>query len=588
MALTINTNVPSLDTQRNLRKSEGPLNTAMQRLSSGLRINSAKDDAAGMSIATRMDTQVRGMSVAIKNTNEGLSFIQTAEGALNEMVSDVQRIYELSVQSSSYNTETDRASMNVEVNELVKELDRIVTQTRYNGEQFLNRQVSWSYQVGTKVDENITVNTLNLSPKALGITTSASNEWNSQQVAQATWSTYSASSKNELGRKFTINNVDMGGAIPGKEIANNSKILADRINRYTSETEVSAMSFGNAIVAERPITAGSGGAAGESGFITINGVSMGSFSKGEITKQERDQISSGLQSEKSKLIAQELDKIEKEAAAAPENAPLVESELSDSELAAQRGQARLDELIDQKSGSVIGQRTAANVATAINDRSTETGVKAYIVSSARLVLANTSGSSINYNIDISKFVSKKGDGSKDIDIGLNVNGGKIDGGQNGIIVLNDKNFGKGVAHVDSTATTELFGYGVVTLNSKKSDIQGRQESASHIILNKKSVADMSIDTVDNSKLTMLVTGEVLDTLNSFKSTLGAQMNRMESTIRNLDNVRENISAARSRIQDADFAEETANLTKSMIIQQAGISVLSQANSSPSRVLALLQ
>ncbi|MBF0472130.1 MAG: hypothetical protein HQK91_00680 [Nitrospirae bacterium] len=585
MALTINTNVPSLDTQRNLRKTESPLNSAMQRLSSGLRINSAKDDAAGMAIATRMDTQVRGMSVAIKNTNEGLSFLQTAEGALNEMVADVQRIYELSVQSSSYNTENDRSSMNVEVNELVKELDRVVSQTRYNGEQFLNHQVSWSYQVGTKVDETITVNTTNLSPKALGITSSANNQWKTDEVAQAAWSTYSASTKNDAAKKIKINDVDMGGAIPSKEIANNSKVLAERINRYSSVTNVNAMSYGNAIVAEKPITAGSSGASGEAGFMSINGIAIGGFTKGEITKEERAQAGEGIQSEKNKFVNEERQKIQKGTAPAPTSA---EADLSDSALAQKRGEARFNELVDQKAGALIGQRTAGNIAAAINDRSTETGVKAFIVSNARLVLANQSGSAINYDIDISKFTSKKGDSSKDIDLGLNINGGKIENGQNGIIVLNDKNFGKGVAHVDSSETTALLGYGVVTLNGKQSDIQGRTDAASHIVLNKKSMADMSIDSVDNSKLTMMVTDEVLNTLNSFKSTLGAQMNRMESTIRNLDNVRENVTAARSRIQDADFAEETANLTKSMIIQQAGISVLAQANSSPSRVLALLQ
>lgn len=585
MALTINTNIPSLDAQRNLRRTEGPLDVAMQRLSSGLRINSARDDAAGMAISTRMDSQVRGLSVAIRNSNEGLSFMQTAEGAIGEMVSDVERIYELAVQASSYNTGADRSSMNVEAKELLKELNRVVDQTRYNGEQFLNRQSTWSYQVGTKPDESISVSTVNLSPKSVGISTSASDKWTSQEVAQAAWSIYSSSAINPSGIKFKLNDVDMGGDIPIKELANNSKILADKINKYSSTTNISAMSYGNAIVAEKPIIAASQGASGEAGFITINGVAAGPFVKGELTKEERDQVSLDLKDERGKILTEEAAKIKN--GTAPPPAP-EEAALSDSELAAKRTDIRFNELIDKTAGSKVAERTAGNIAAAINDKSGETGVKAFIVSNARLVLANGTGTAINYNIDISKFVSKSGDASKDIDLGLNVDGGHIEGGQNGVITLTDKNFGRGVARLDSSAATGMFGYGVVTLNGKQSDIQGRTSSTSFIALNKKSLADMSIDTVDNSKLTMMVSEEALDTFNKFRSTLGAEMNRIESTIRNLDNVRENITAARSRIQDADFAEETANLTKSMIIQQAGISVLAQANTSPSRVLALLK
>src|SRR4030067_53723 len=114
MALTINTNLFSLNAQRNLRKTESPLHTAMQRLSSGLRINSAKDDAAGAAIATRQLRQITGLSVAMRNANDGVSFAQTAEGSMDEMVNSLQRIYELAEQAASYNSSTDRSSMNEE------------------------------------------------------------------------------------------------------------------------------------------------------------------------------------------------------------------------------------------------------------------------------------------------------------------------------------------------------------------------------------------------------------------------------------------------------------------------------------------
>ena len=128
MALTINTNLFALNAQRNLRKTETPLTTAMQRLSSGLRINSAKDDAAGLAIATRMTRQVNGLSVAMRNANDGLSIAQTAEGAIEELTSALQRMNELAEQAASYNTNLDRQSLNSEVSQLIDELSRIVNE----------------------------------------------------------------------------------------------------------------------------------------------------------------------------------------------------------------------------------------------------------------------------------------------------------------------------------------------------------------------------------------------------------------------------------------------------------------------------
>src|SRR3990170_7655768 len=175
LGLTINTNIASLNAQRNLNKSKSPLQTAMQRLSSGLRINSAKDDAAGLAIATRQLRQITGLTVAMRNANDGVSFAQTAEGAMDEMVNSLQRIYEIAEQAASYNTSTDRSSMNEEVTKLVAELNRIVDQTRYNGEKFLNQAYSISIQVGVEVNETISISTANVSPNSFGVQSTISD-----------------------------------------------------------------------------------------------------------------------------------------------------------------------------------------------------------------------------------------------------------------------------------------------------------------------------------------------------------------------------------------------------------------------------
>ncbi len=156
MAAVINTNIASLNTQRNLSASQGALNTSLQRLSSGLRVNSAKDDAAGLSIATRMDAQVRGMNVAIRNSNDAISFAQTAEGGLSKQTDALQRMRELAVQSSNgTNTAADRTNLDAEFTQLTAEVTRLGTATKFNGSSVFGAAVT--YQVGADTSDTIAV-----------------------------------------------------------------------------------------------------------------------------------------------------------------------------------------------------------------------------------------------------------------------------------------------------------------------------------------------------------------------------------------------------------------------------------------------
>ncbi len=174
MALTINTNVASLNAQRNLGSSQGALNTSMQRLSSGLRINSAKDDAAGLAISDRMTSQIRGLNQAVRNANDGISLAQTAEGALDETTNLLQRMRELAVQSANdTNTTSDRASLNQEFQSLVDEIDRIAETTTFNGKVLLSGGYSAIanaavFQVGANAGETISVTIGRATASALG------------------------------------------------------------------------------------------------------------------------------------------------------------------------------------------------------------------------------------------------------------------------------------------------------------------------------------------------------------------------------------------------------------------------------------
>ncbi len=489
MGLVINTNMLSVNAQRNLRRTEAPLQQAMQRLSSGLRINSAKDDAAGLAIATRMTTQIRGLSVAIRNANDGLSILQTAEGAIDEMTNALQRIYELAEQAASYNTSADRASLNQEVSQLIDELSRIVNQTRYNGEKLLAGGFSADIQVGVEVKETINVSINNLSPSTMGV---ASNFSTVDNLSNADLATRIATAYVTA----TTNNVQINGVDLGQTFAANTN-AADKvnlINQYTDQTGVTAFVYGNGLVGKD--YSGASAADIAAGALVVNGVSIGAVAAG----------------------------------------------------------ASID-------------ANAANLVAAINNVESQTGVhaEAVTVGSAKyIVLMNRNGGAITVTAN----------SSVDSDILNFFNDGttSVDAGQNGAIILN-QNQGNTTVSFDSTDTTQ--GAAIV-------GVTGTSASLADAPLN-----SMVVTSASSANLTMLAVKQALEDINSERAILGAKLNRFESVIRNLDNIRENITAARSRILDADFAEETAKMTKALILQQAGISVLAQANTVPQNVLALL-
>ncbi len=187
MAQIINTNIQSLTAQRNLNKSQGSLATAMERLSSGLRINSAKDDAAGLAISERMTSQIRGLNQAIRNANDGISFAQTAEGALSTAGDAMQRIRELAVQAANdTNSATDRQAINNEVQQLIQEVNRIASSTQFNGQNILDgSSSSQTYQVGANAGQTITVSGVDARGSQLGAAVLSGTSMTATSVATA-------------------------------------------------------------------------------------------------------------------------------------------------------------------------------------------------------------------------------------------------------------------------------------------------------------------------------------------------------------------------------------------------------------------
>ncbi len=386
MAAVINTNMASLNTQRNLNTSQSALNTSIQRLSSGLRVNSAKDDAAGMAIGERMTSQIRGINQAVRNANDGISLAQTAEGALGTITESLQRIRELAVQSrNASNSSSDRAALNTEAQQLRDEIDRIANTTSFNDVKLLDGSFSsQAFQIGANVGETISIGPIvDANVASLG----------SSSIAQVTGAAASA---------FTA------------------------------------------------ITAGD---------LTINGVSIGGIS-----------------------------------------------------------------------AATNAADRASQIANAVNNYASQTGVYATILDSAPTQVVLTNSGSVTATPDIV------------------------------------------VAHAGASSTAATTGLTAATTNAATAT------GFSALDISSTAGADTAMTQMDAA----------LTAVNTARANLGAIQNRFSSVVSNLQTNSENLSAARSRILDADFAAETANLTRGQILQQAGTAMLAQANSLPNNVLSLLR
>ncbi|MGA8032834.1 MAG: flagellin [Casimicrobiaceae bacterium] len=232
MPQIINTNIASLNAQRNLNASQSSLATSLQRLSSGLRINSAKDDAAGLAIATRFTSQINGLNQAARNANDGISLAQTAEGALGVISDNLQRIRELAVQSrNATNSASDRAALNTEAQQLKQEIDRVSSTTSFNGVKLLDGSfTNQAFQVGANVGETITVS---------GLVNAGSASLGSSSVAQVTGAAATSFGAITAG-DLTINGVSIGGIAADTNAANRASNIAAAVNSYSSQTGVYA------------------------------------------------------------------------------------------------------------------------------------------------------------------------------------------------------------------------------------------------------------------------------------------------------------------------------------------------------------
>lgn len=459
MAQVINTNIGSLNAQRNLNTSQSSLATSLQRLSSGLRINSAKDDAAGLAISERFTAQIRGLNQAGRNSNDGISLAQTAEGSLGSISSNLQRIRELAVQSANAtNSASDRAALQTEVSELIAEIDRTASQTTFNGVKLLDGTfTSQQFQVGANSGETVTVSS---------ITSARSGDLG--QALSATMTGGAVAGALAAG-DLIVNGTDVG------VVAQDAKAIAAAINSVQSTVTASANAITVAGAAMTP--------AALTGTITINGVTTASVTTTTNAVTSRALVTDAINA-----------------------------------ISAVTGVVATD------TGSVVDLASADGrsiVHSFTTLTSAATGVAGATSTHGTITLSTSDAAGITLS------------GAAETDAGFTNN---------------------------QTATAALAGTAVSLLD---------------------------VSTVSGANTALTSVDAALEAISTSRASLGAVQNRFEAIGVNLQINSENLSAARSRILDADFAAETANLTRAQILQQAGTSILAQANALPQNVLSLL-
>ncbi len=711
MAITINTNVASLNAQRNLGTSQSALNESMQRLSSGLRINSAKDDAAGLAISDRMTSQITGLNQAVRNSNDGISLAQTAEGALQESTNILQRMRELSVQSANdTNSASDRQSLQAEVNQLKQELDRIAETTTFNGKNLLDGSLtSAQFQVGANANQ-----TISFSINSAETTTLGNNSLSTDNEAGIEAATYSekaiaVASTATTGETLTLTAAD--GTETTQDVLTSASALETALGAtgaiYSNSIDIDVsdiatsstadgnltieMSSGDTVVlavdeGADTITIGSG-ATGSNGTFTIDSgvltytadsdfgdnlavtdyttaagilgdVQVESATAQSLTASGTDvadtssvslrasatytfddtvdvvSVTSGGSSlgvaageeglggigetnadGNNNVAAQTLTVVGSNGSAEVEveagdsadviagniNAVSAETGVTaDANTVATISNLSADGSI---SFSLTGTNTDAvtinatvldddltNLVTAINEQTGNTGITASLsADKASVELEQTDG----YDIRIADFehsgaVTDIASGGTEVTQTI-----KVSGNQGAGTTLTDGGTTAEGGQADSTVVG-----GEVTFNSASgfnvtssigSDAQSlfatSADGANVSELN--SVNSIDITTVEGAASAIESIDGALSQIDSMRGNLGAIQNRFESTIANLSNVSENLSSARSRILDADIAQETSNMTKQNILQQAGVSILAQANQAPQLALSLL-
>jgi flagellin len=635
MASVINTNVASLNAQRNLTMSQSSLATSLQRLSSGLRINSAKDDAAGLAISDRFTTQIRGLNQAARNANDAISLSQTAEGALGELSSNLQRIRELAVQAANAtNSSSDRAALDLEVQQRLAEVERISTQTQFNGQKILDGTFGVAaFQVGANVGETISLDlTTSMRQGSIGAVSTATSVDLDTVISAGTAgttgsaATYAFDVTNITGDYSTIaavagtDTIDFssGTISAGDTVTVNGVVFtfADSNGASTvdSATAVTVnVDFGggatqqqaaDGFVAAFALAVTDAGTAGTGAALT--GLSADNAGGTSLTATITD-TAAGLAATVGRTVAASDATVTQDVTgsdadtSANRTFTITDPESNAITVTLDSNITNATDFLAAITGATgygAATFTAAidgTTATQINitDSSNFTGSFAIGGTNAALITAeNVAGGTAAGVADVAAVPAATVTVADDFSIQIGtasavaVANGSYSSAQDLVDAINTALGGSATAELDSdnvmtivsSETITITGAtGLATITSGTGGVNTASGSLSTVNVLDVSASNDAIRRIDSA----------LSSVSDLRSTFGAIQNRFESTITNLATAVENLSAARSRIQDADFAAETANLTRAQILQQAGTAMLAQANALPQSVLSLL-
>jgi len=660
MAMVINSNIMSLNAQRNLTMSQGDQNQAMERLTSGKRINSAADDAAGLAISNRMTSQVRGLDQAIRNANDGISLIQTAEGALDESTNILQRMRELSIQSANGTyDEGNRGTLNAEVKQLVSELDRIAETTAFNGLNILDGTLGKvDLQVGSEANQTIALQIQGMDSKTLGLGSTSADLLGGANTLDADTTALAQNDVLINGQSILAVGETWTGATDDMDE------LITKINDNVSGVTAST------VVSQEATTVGDGILAGTEVFtVTLTNLDGGTSSVSVKDTENMSELVDKLNAEGGGLISASVNdegkltvtasNVESFAItdaggaggtlAASQTASIALSSDDGGDITVTRGStgtlADLEDLgfrENNASGEIEGGAVDANAfaagdlkingvsvgasdsggledkLAAINKVSDETGVTATAFTSVEIDTSTATGAftgaafSINGEIiaaptDLADTVAKINADSDKTGVTAVLSGQNLllEGDVGQII------FGDATGAADTgTAFAAVLGAGV-TVADKLGGVKLSSDSGAPISVDHKdaaartksglldanstaegkfgqAVSSIDISTAAGAQKSIGIIDNALETINETRGDLGAINNRLDFTVNNLSNVSENVAAARSRIEDADFAAESAALSRAQVLQQAGTAMLAQANAAPQQVLSLLQ
>jgi flagellin len=538
MALVINTNLASINGQRNLSGSGTALSTAMNRLSSGVRVNNAKDDAAGLAIADRMTSQVRGMTVAVRNANDGISLTQTAEGALGSLTDTLQRMRDLAVQSSSNAavSATDRAKMDTEFKALNDELIRVVQNSEFNGKKVLNGDLAGglSVQVGASTDTNsrISVSVSNMTTLLTPVT-------------KASLSPLTLPIDSTLASTIA-NNANTAAADPNLTAANAAAKLA---NAAVVAAKAAAASPNDVALAKAASAANLAAAtAVATSTATTLGTTTTNQASGLVSQAFVDGVTSDAANAASASTAIQTTDTNVQAATTTDSGQAAALLTTATQLAAAAA----------KDVTASGQNVLATTMFGLTGDTLTTPATTFDPATNQYTTTNTLNDAVNRAIKSGNAFGADREAQKTLatlQIAKAVAGASYVVDPLQTAAANETN----KASYISTSS-------MVITSSTKADAVAADYSLSAI-----SYIDAAIATIDTER-----------------SNLGSTQNRFTTTISNLQNGIENQSAAKSRIMDADFAQETANLSRAQILQQAGTAMLAQANQSGQSVLTLLR